>query len=263
VTEQHPNAQTIRELGEYWQAVHGKERAKVPSGGARWKVIAKALKDFNPAEIRQAIEGCYRSDWHMRRGQHASRKGKVENDLTLILRDETTIERFIGICREREGTERPPEARSGSCPACRARKEALDTSTTLSKEQRAELLVRSILLSNAVPFAPAVKVPQRHSHKSALIKAHYRDGTIDRDHPRDPFDAFTTHLERSGFQVRYHGVRRATAQCPGHEDSEPSLDIKQGDDWVLTVCRSHQCSTETICAAVDWPIRWLALNPQP
>jgi len=39
--------------------------------------------------------------------------------------------------------------------------------------------------------------------------------------------------------------------CPGHDDHDPSLDVREGDDGSpLVQCRSHQCSFEKICDAI-------------
>ena len=96
--------------------------------------------------------------------------------------------------------------------------------------------------------------PERKMLAKAKAQHHFLS---DWDHPLDPFGDFVAELERRGLKVRLHGDH-ARAQCPAHDDHDPSLDVKRAPDGtVLMVCRSHGCSAEEICAAVDYPMRHL------
>jgi hypothetical protein len=62
------------------------------------KIITAALKVASAAECCEAIRKCERSDWHMKRGEHAERRGAKHNQLSKILKGrrgkETTRERI-------------------------------------------------------------------------------------------------------------------------------------------------------------------------
>ncbi len=50
-------------------------------------------------------------------------------------------------------------------------------------------------------------------------------------------------------RVRYIGKDRATAQCPAHQDSTPSLSLRQAEDRVLIYCHAG-CDLQQISDAV-------------
>lgn len=64
----------------------------------RSKLIARALKDYSAAMLKQAIVGCSLSDWHMGANPRNTRYTSLE----LILRDSEHIERFASIAEDAE-----------------------------------------------------------------------------------------------------------------------------------------------------------------
>jgi len=75
------------------------------------------------------------------------------------------------------------------------------------------------------------------------------------------FDRFVGELERLGKTVRGGGSVRQ-AQCPGHDDSRPSLTVTRGADRVLVHCHGP-CSKEDIAGAVGWTVPDLFDEPLP
>lgn len=66
--------------------------------------------------------------------------------------------------------------------------------------------------------------------------------------PAHPFERVVQAL---GDRVVRQTTRGVRAQCPAHEDRDPSLDVDRGDNGdVLLRCRSHGCSAESIVAAI-------------
>ncbi len=52
-------------------------------------------------------------------------------------------------------------------------------------------------------------------------------------------------------EAKQTGERTWRARCPAHQDRNPSLDVRVGDDdTVLLQCRSQRCTAEAICVAV-------------
>lgn len=56
-------------------------------------------------------------------------------------------------------------------------------------------------------------------------------------------------LEAHGHEVTLRGDH-AKAQCPAHDDEDPSLDIKISEGSALIICRSRECYWEDILAAI-------------
>jgi predicted transcriptional regulator len=80
----------VSEIFEHWQRVMQKPRAKLDN--KRKASILKALRmGYSIVLIKQAIDGCAASAFHMGR----NRDNKRHNDITLILRDASHIESFI------------------------------------------------------------------------------------------------------------------------------------------------------------------------
>ena len=82
----------------YWQQVMDKPKARL-SPERKAKILTR-LKDFTVDEIKQGIDGCRASDWHM--GTHKDNKTKY-NDIELICRNTKNLEGFI------EQAEQPKE----------------------------------------------------------------------------------------------------------------------------------------------------------
>lgn len=97
----------VSEIFEHWKARLKHPNAKLTSERRRL-VEARLKKDgYTVDQIKQAIDGCSRSVFHQGGNQH----GTIYDDLSLICRDGTHLERFIAIT---EGPVRTGEAWVGS-----------------------------------------------------------------------------------------------------------------------------------------------------
>lgn len=77
---------------EFWKQVMSKN-SNVKLDIARARNIGAAIHDYGVEGCYKAIEGCALSDFHMGRNANNTKY----NDIELILRDATKIERFIEI----------------------------------------------------------------------------------------------------------------------------------------------------------------------
>lgn len=77
---------------DYWLQVMGKNRRSVLDEKRRL-CIGAAIHDYGLDRVRNSIEGCTMSDFHMGR----NKANKKYNDISLILRDAEHIERFLEI----------------------------------------------------------------------------------------------------------------------------------------------------------------------
>jgi len=96
IVEQTSCSTTTKEIKiifEYWQEVLHHPRAKLDN--KRKRLIERALKlhSGNSEPLKHAILGCSRSKWHM--GDNPD--GKKYDDIELILRDASHIEKFMHI----------------------------------------------------------------------------------------------------------------------------------------------------------------------
>lgn len=62
-------------------------------------------------------------------------------------------------------------------------------------------------------------------------------------------DRLIAALEKHGSTVRTRGNGQAQAQCPAHDDHDPSLSLRQVEGLVLLICRSG-CDTRDVVAAL-------------
>lgn len=85
----------------YWQRVM--DHAQSQLSPKRERLIKARLKDSTLDELRQAIDGCKASAWHM----GANDSGQRYDDIALICRDREHVEAFI-----RKLTEKPPPGRA-------------------------------------------------------------------------------------------------------------------------------------------------------
>ena len=94
----------VRRIHAYWQHRCNRRGSRLLEG--RTKAILKALNHFTEEQIRLAIDGCSISDYHMGRDPRSG--GRKYNDIAEnILKNESTIERFMGIASAAMGhTER-------------------------------------------------------------------------------------------------------------------------------------------------------------
>lgn len=80
----------VEQVFAYWQSVMQSPRAKLDT--KRRAAVQARLKDgYTVADLKQAIDGCRNSDWHMGR----NKDGKVFNDLELICRDAGKVDGFM------------------------------------------------------------------------------------------------------------------------------------------------------------------------
>jgi 5S rRNA maturation endonuclease (ribonuclease M5) len=69
------------------------------------------------------------------------------------------------------------------------------------------------------------------------------------------FELVIARLEQAGSRVTGNG-RQRSAQCPAHDDSDPSMSVTDGMDRVLVYC--HVCELDDVLAALGEPRLTLA-----
>ncbi len=72
----------------------------------RRRIIKKALENYSITDLKKAIDGCVKSDFH--RGQN--KQHKCFDDIELILRDSSKIEQFIGYADNPTTNNLPPSS---------------------------------------------------------------------------------------------------------------------------------------------------------
>lgn len=83
------------EVFNYWRITTNHIRAKLDP--KRRRIINTAFKlGFSIDELKQAIDGCVKSPWHMGENEHKRRY----DDIGLIFRDAAHVEQFIGIANQ-------------------------------------------------------------------------------------------------------------------------------------------------------------------
>jgi hypothetical protein len=94
----------VKEIFEYWQAVMNKPRARaIPKA----KIKAR-LKNYSVQDIKQAIDGCRASAFHM--GDNDGRK--LYNGLDLICRNDSKLEEFMEMTKPVLAISQEPEKKS-------------------------------------------------------------------------------------------------------------------------------------------------------
>jgi uncharacterized protein YdaU (DUF1376 family) len=88
-------------LFEYWRDVMGKGAGTKPTRGRIDKIKARLKDGYTPEQIKLAIDGCRKSDYHM--GKNDS--GKRYDCLTLICRSAEKLEQFIGYAATQNSAE--------------------------------------------------------------------------------------------------------------------------------------------------------------
>lgn len=97
-TETETNTKTngqVQEIFDHWVAVHGKRQAKL-NGKRRQKIAARLREGYSMDDLKAAIEGCRASEFHM--GANAEKK--VYDDLALICRDGSQVEKFVDLNKQ-------------------------------------------------------------------------------------------------------------------------------------------------------------------
>ena len=82
----------VKQIFDHWLTVMNKNPKTTKFASERKKVIQARLKDYDADFIKKAISGCATSNFHMNRGSEA--QGKFHNELTLICRNSSNLERF-------------------------------------------------------------------------------------------------------------------------------------------------------------------------
>ncbi len=97
VREDDPDSKDVRGVCDYWKRALGHEKARVPLTGARAKAVRLRLRErFTVADLKKAVDGCAKMPYVGAGGRKATgAPGQLYDDLTLICRDEETVERFI------------------------------------------------------------------------------------------------------------------------------------------------------------------------
>lgn len=89
-SDNQPVSNDIQSIFQHWQTVMNHPRAKFDK--KRQYKIEQALKlDYGAAELKQAIDGCAKTPYNMGKND----QGQRYDDLELIFRDASHIERFI------------------------------------------------------------------------------------------------------------------------------------------------------------------------
>lgn len=88
--EKNKYIRQVQEVFSYWQEVMDHPRAKLTKG-RRTKITARLEEGYTAEQIKQAIDGCKGSKYHMGENEQQS----VYDDLTLICRNGEKLEIFI------------------------------------------------------------------------------------------------------------------------------------------------------------------------
>jgi hypothetical protein len=94
----------VQEVFDHWvQVVKHRDGKRAPTrqpvlGPKRERAIRRALNLYGVQTCKDAIDGVLHSDFHM--GNNS--RGKIYDDIELILRNEIQIERFLAIKDEHE-----------------------------------------------------------------------------------------------------------------------------------------------------------------
>lgn len=70
------------------------------------------------------------------------------------------------------------------------------------------------------------------------------------------YDRILAALHAHGSTVRTRGHGKASAQCPAHEDRDPSLSVTAIEGQALVYCCHSGCATEDVLTALNlgWPV---------
>ncbi|MDQ5920248.1 MAG: hypothetical protein QG673_304 [Pseudomonadota bacterium] len=79
----------VCEVFEHWQKVMDKPKAKLDS--KRSKLISDRLKNYSTADLKLAIDGCSKSEFHMGKNPGGTKYNEISN----IFRDNEKLEKFI------------------------------------------------------------------------------------------------------------------------------------------------------------------------
>ncbi|MBD3335264.1 MAG: hypothetical protein GF355_07080 [Candidatus Eisenbacteria bacterium] len=101
-----PTSVQVRKIFDHWVTACQKDPAKTKLSRERRSKIQARLRDCTEGEIIQAINGCAASPFHM--GEND--KGETYNELDLILRNRTQVEKFMARASNSKGhNDKEPE----------------------------------------------------------------------------------------------------------------------------------------------------------
>lgn len=248
VREADPRSKLIREVLDYWmQALDKTKRTKCPTNGTRWnKVRARMTDGFTVSQLKRAIDGCASAPFVGKHGRQPTEVGgaKRHDDIELICRDETTVERFIGYADTAE------KAKACTCTAttgdlaCPVHTTPIQRATRHADESRDRQFVRYAYDGqDQLPHQPASKEPRR---PPAL--------------PGSPIDKVLGALHSVGCTVVTYQAHadQWSAQCPAHEDRDPSLSVHRKPDGQVLIHCFAGCLTEDVLAVLglEWRDLW-------
>jgi hypothetical protein len=104
--------------------------------------------------------------------------------------------------------------------------------------------VRDSAGTKSPPPVPIVEHPQPHDRGPCAGRWLVNTGAT------TAYDRIITSLEGHGSRGRVNGTKAASAQCPGHDDSSPSLSLRSVDGSVLVYCHAG-CHVEDVLAALN------------
>lgn len=92
----------VQDVFEFWQQTMGKEKARM-TPKRRDKIRMRLRENFSVDDLKDAIRGCFESEWHM--GDNPGQK--MFNDLELIFRHPEKVEKFMEQHRHNKQQQEP------------------------------------------------------------------------------------------------------------------------------------------------------------
>ena len=89
---------STQEIFQHWQSVMNHPMAKLDKNRQR-KIVQALGAGYSVLDLKQAIDGCVNTPHNMGKNE----EGQKYDDITLILRDATHIERFMNNCNANSG----------------------------------------------------------------------------------------------------------------------------------------------------------------
>lgn len=248
VREEDPKSQMIRDVCDYWMQALGKtKRTKCPTNGARWNKVRSRMNDgYTAAQLKRAIDGCARFPFVGPRGRQPDEQSgaKRHDDLELICRDETTVERFIGYADQADKLKACTCSPTTGDVECQVHTTPVERATRFKDESDTRQFVRFAYDGkDQLPHLPAGKEPRPRAVSSV-----------------PPIDRVLGALHGLGCNVVAYQAHadQWSAQCPAHEDRDPSLSIHRNPDGKILLRCWAGCLTEDVIAALhlEWRDLW-------
>lgn len=87
----------VLDIFDFWREATNRNGSSKLTPNRRRAVTARLKEGRPPGFIKQAIANVAASDWHMKRGRHSRREGRVHDDLTLICKNGELLEQYAGM----------------------------------------------------------------------------------------------------------------------------------------------------------------------